>query len=47
MAEAMRAAASLDPEACRAAARRRFTAEAMLDRYLGLYARLVAHVAYA
>ena len=40
MAAAMRAAASLSAEACRAAAARRFSAEAMLDRYAGLYARL-------
>jgi glycosyltransferase involved in cell wall biosynthesis len=42
MAEAIRAAPSLDPEACRAAARRRFSAEAMVARYLDLYRRLIA-----
>lgn len=42
MAEAIRAAPLLDPEACRAAARRRFSAEAMVARYLDLYRRLAA-----
>ena len=41
MAQAIRDTASLDPEACRAAARRRFSAAAMVARYLGLYARLM------
>lgn len=40
MAQAIRAAATLDPEACREAARRRFSAAAMVARYLDLYARL-------
>ena len=40
MAEAIRAAAALDPAACRDAARRRFGAAAMVDRYLDLYGRL-------
>jgi glycosyltransferase involved in cell wall biosynthesis len=40
MAEAMQAAARLDPEACRAAARARFGQGAMAARYLDLYARI-------
>ncbi|MGG5822597.1 glycosyltransferase [Falsiroseomonas sp. HW251] len=40
MAEAMRAAARLDPEACRAAARARFSDRVMAGRYLSLYRRL-------
>jgi hypothetical protein len=40
MAEAIREAATLDPEACRATARRRFSAAAMVARYADLYARL-------
>jgi glycosyltransferase involved in cell wall biosynthesis len=50
MALAMREADRLDPEACREAARRRFSATAMVARYLELYARLArggAHVASA
>ncbi len=42
MAEAIRAAPSIDPEACREAARRRFSAEAMVARYLDLYRRIAA-----
>jgi glycosyltransferase involved in cell wall biosynthesis len=42
MAEAIRAAPRLDPEACRAAARRRFSAGAMVARYLDLYRSLLA-----
>jgi glycosyltransferase involved in cell wall biosynthesis len=40
MAEAAHAAASLDPEVCRAHARRRFSAETMQGAYLDTYARL-------
>jgi glycosyltransferase involved in cell wall biosynthesis len=40
MAAAMEAAGTLDPEACRAAARMRFSAERMGRRYLDLYRRL-------
>lgn len=40
MAEAIAAAGRLDPEACRAAARARFSAERMSNDYLDLYARL-------
>ncbi len=40
MARAIRYAASLDPEACRAAARERFSAERMIGEYLNLYERL-------
>jgi len=51
MAAAIRAAATLDPEACRDAARRRFSAATMVARYLDLYARLIqrghAHAATA
>jgi glycosyltransferase involved in cell wall biosynthesis len=47
MAEAMRAAGRLDPEACRAAAQARFSGDAMVARYLAAYAALarreVAH----
>lgn len=41
MALAIRAAVTLDPEACHDAARRRFSATAMVARYLNLYARLM------
>jgi glycosyltransferase involved in cell wall biosynthesis len=37
MADAIAAAGSLDPEACRAAARRRFSAKRMTDEYLACY----------
>jgi glycosyltransferase involved in cell wall biosynthesis len=40
MAAAMLAAPSLDAAACRAAARRRFSADAMVSAYFGLYRRL-------
>ncbi len=40
MALAIREVGRLDREACRAAARRRFSADAMVARYVGLYARL-------
>ncbi len=40
MADAMRAAPGLSTEACREAAARRFSADAMLGRYAELYARL-------
>jgi glycosyltransferase involved in cell wall biosynthesis len=40
MAEAIRAAPRLDPEACRHAARTRFSAKAMVARYLALHAVL-------
>jgi len=42
MAEAVKAARSLDPDACRRAARGRFSAERMIGRYLDLYRRLAA-----
>jgi glycosyltransferase involved in cell wall biosynthesis len=42
MAEAIRLADRLDPEACRRAARERFSAEAMTGAYLDLYGRLIA-----
>jgi glycosyltransferase involved in cell wall biosynthesis len=38
LAAAMRQTAELDPAACRAAARQRFSAERMVDEYLALYA---------
>jgi glycosyltransferase involved in cell wall biosynthesis len=41
MADAIAAADSLDPEACRAAARRRFSAARMTDEYLARYAEIV------
>jgi len=40
MAEAIRAAHTLDPEACRAAARERFSEERMTREYLELYERI-------
>src|ERR671930_1355161 len=42
MAEAMVAVESLDPALCHATARRRFSLDAMIERYLGVYRRLVA-----
>ena len=42
MAEAMLAAGDLNPEACRAAARSRFSAGGMVDRYLSLYRELAS-----
>jgi hypothetical protein len=42
MADAMRRASEIDPEACRRAARERFTAERMCGEYLALYERLAA-----
>jgi glycosyltransferase involved in cell wall biosynthesis len=41
MAEAIRAVPGIDAEACRAAARRRFSAEAMVEGYLALYRRIL------
>jgi glycosyltransferase involved in cell wall biosynthesis len=41
MAEAIRAAGSLDGEKCRTAARHRFSGQAMAARYLSLYERLI------
>ncbi len=40
MAEAIDAAATLDPQACRTSARERFDREAMTAKYLGVYQRL-------
>jgi glycosyltransferase involved in cell wall biosynthesis len=42
MARAIRAAARIDPEDCRRAARERFSAERMIGQYLALYARLAS-----
>lgn len=42
MAEAIHAAASLNPDACRAVARERFSLERMVEAYLALYRRLAA-----
>jgi glycosyltransferase involved in cell wall biosynthesis len=42
MAEAIRRADAIDPEACRQAARERFSAERMIGQYLKLYHRLSA-----
>ncbi|HLP07897.1 MAG TPA: glycosyltransferase family 4 protein [Opitutaceae bacterium] len=42
MAEAIAAAAQLDPEVCRERARRRFSLERMTARYLALYGQLIA-----
>jgi glycosyltransferase involved in cell wall biosynthesis len=51
MAAAMQAAARLDPDACRAAARARFSDRAMVSRYFALYAavarRAATHDAHA
>jgi glycosyltransferase involved in cell wall biosynthesis len=43
MAEAILLASQIDPDACRAAARARFSAETMTARYLALYRKLAAH----
>ena len=40
MADAIHAAADLDPEACRSAARQRFSVDAMIQRYFALYEQL-------
>ena len=45
MAEAILAADKIDPEACRAAARRRFSLDRMVERYFAVYERLAASVA--
>jgi glycosyltransferase involved in cell wall biosynthesis len=42
MAQAIRQAGRIHPDACRQAARRRFSADRMVDEYLRLYERLVA-----
>ena len=42
MAEAIRAASSLDPNACRETARSRFSAARMVERYFDFYRRLIA-----
>jgi glycosyltransferase involved in cell wall biosynthesis len=42
MAEAMAAVESLDPALCHATAQRRFALDAMIERYFGVYRRLVA-----
>lgn len=47
MARAMEEVRRLDPEACRAAARRRFDADVMASRYLDRYARLARHAVAA
>ena len=47
MAVAMLAAGALKPEACRAAARSRFSAVDMVDRYLSLYRELASPRRYA
>lgn len=44
MAEAIHAVTRLDPEACREAARARFSTDRMLQRYLGLYQKLAQRV---
>lgn len=40
LAEGIRRAGAIDPEACREAARTRFSADRMVERYLGRYADL-------
>lgn len=47
MARAIRAADELDPAACRAAARERFDARCMVERYLAVYRQLAAVAAPA
>jgi glycosyltransferase involved in cell wall biosynthesis len=47
MAEAIRRADRIDPEACRRAARERFSAERMAGRYLELYQRLAGQAVAA
>jgi glycosyltransferase involved in cell wall biosynthesis len=42
MAEAIRLAATIDPEECRRVARKRFSLAAMTSRYLQLYADIMA-----
>ena len=42
MADAIHASAALDPAACRAAARARFSLEGTISRYLALYRELAA-----
>jgi glycosyltransferase involved in cell wall biosynthesis len=42
MAEAMVKTAEIDPEQCRAAARRRFSLDRMVERYFAVYERLAA-----
>jgi len=42
MAEAMAAVGSLDPALCRATAQRRFSLDAMIERYFDVYKRLAA-----
>jgi len=42
MAEAIGAAGKIDPEQCRAAARRRFSRDRMVERYFAVYERLAA-----
>ena len=44
MGEAIAAAATIDPERCRAAARRRFSLDSMVEHYLAVYERLAARV---
>ena len=45
MAEAIVAAETIDPEQCRAAARRQFSLDHMVERYFAVYQRLAAPVA--
>jgi hypothetical protein len=42
MAEAMAVVGSLDPALCHATAQRRFSLDAMIERYFGIYKYLVA-----
>ena len=43
MARAMGRIDQIDPSACRAAARERFSADRMIGQYLSLYERLARH----
>jgi glycosyltransferase involved in cell wall biosynthesis len=47
MAEAIRAAGTIDPDACRRAARERFSAERTVERYLALYTDLARRRSHA
>jgi glycosyltransferase involved in cell wall biosynthesis len=47
MAKAIHMAEEIDPEACRAATRRRFSLDRMVERYFAVYERLAASIAAA
>jgi hypothetical protein len=41
MAQAMQAASAIDPETCRSVARARFSLDAMIGGYVGLYREVI------